>query len=197
MTEDVRNRPKLSNSQAQIELDKAEKQFEAFDQNVKSMTMDRMNLAPKEDIEPQLKMSSQQLSNSKDIYLKPKRSVSCREKFNENYREAWNYDKEYVHYTIQNNEIIGEDIDVWTKPYAGIPAEEWIVPVNKPVWLPRYLLEQLGRKGYHRMHMEDRSVGSGMEGQYYGQMAVDKYVERISVAAVTTRKPIFMGTRRF
>lgn len=195
MTEDLRKRPKLANSQAQIELDKAEEQFEAFDKNIKSMTMDRMNLAPKEEVEPQTKLSQQDIANSKEIYLKPKRSIPCREKFNEDYRQQWNYDKEYVNYIVENKEIIGESLDFWTKPYAGIPAEEWVVPANTPVWFPRYVLEQLGRKGYHRMHMEDRATGSGAEGQYYGQMAVDKYVERISVSPVIKRRSLSMGKR--
>ena len=199
MTEDIRKNPKLANSPAQQELDKCEKQFEKFDNDIKSMTMDRMNLAPKQDIEPQTKLSQVDIEKSKEIYLKPKKTIGCREKFNENYRDAYNFDKEYVHFIAENKEIIGESLDMWTKPYAGIPAEEWIVPVNKPIWGPRYLAEQIKRKGYHRLVMKENVISSADgAGQYYGQMAADTYIERLSATPVNNkRKSVFMGANSF
>ena len=35
------------------ELDKAQEQFDAFDKNIKDLTLDRMNAATKEEVEPQ------------------------------------------------------------------------------------------------------------------------------------------------
>ena len=46
------SRPKNVNSLAQKELDKAEKQIEAFEDGIKQLTMDRMNTAPVKDEEP-------------------------------------------------------------------------------------------------------------------------------------------------
>ena len=199
MTEEKRKpgRPKVSNSLAQQELDKAERQFEAFDDNIKEMTLDRMNSAPKLEQEPQTKLAQSEISKSKDIYLKPKRSISCRDKFNEDYRSQYNFDKEYVQFIAENKEIIGETIDIWTRPYGGMPAEEWEVPVNKPVWGPRYLAEQIKRKSYHRLVMQDRVIGSNQFGQDYGSMAVDSTIQRLDAHPVSKRKSIFMGANSF
>jgi len=186
------------NSESQKQLQEAEKQFEAFDQNIKDMTMDRMNAAPKQEIEPQTKLSQAEIEKKNDIYLKPFRSIGSKEKFNEDYRNQYNYDKEYVQFIAENKEIIGESLDVWTKPYAGMPAEWWKVPVNKPIWGPRYLAEQIKSKFYHRLVMQQNvSTGADGMGQYYGSMAVDTTVQRLDAIPVSTRKSIFMGAKSF
>ncbi len=175
------------------DLEKAEKQFEAFDQNVKDMTLDRMNEAPKAEQEAQTQMSAKALNNSKDVYLKPKRSLPTSEKFNEKFRADWEFDKEYVNFIAENKEIIGETINLWTKPYAGVPAEEWEVPANKPVWGPRHLAEQIKRCSYHRFVMENKIIESSTTGQMYGSMAVDTTVQRLDAYPVNQRKSVFMG----
>jgi hypothetical protein len=186
---------KSTSSSSQQELEKAEKQFEEFDENIKQMTMDRMNMAPKEDIEPQTKLSSRDIEKSKDIYLKPKRTISSREKFNEKFRDDYNFAKEYVQFIAENKEIIGEAIELWTKPFAGVPAEEWVVPTNKPIWGPRYLAERIKGCKYHRLTMQQNiATGTDGMGQYYGAMAVDTTVQRLDALPVSSRKSIFMGT---
>lgn len=192
------DKPKAKNSSSERELDRAQAQFEAFDSQVKEMTMDRMNQAPRPEVEQQTKLSSRQIENSKDIYLKPERSIGGREKFNEDYREQYNFQKELVHFTAENREIIGEAIELWSKPFAGMPAEFWKVPVNKPVWGPRYLAEQIKRKFYHRLVMqESRIIGSDGMGQYYGSLAADTTVQRLDAHPVSDRKTIFMGANSF
>jgi len=179
------------------ELKKAEKQIEAFEANVKEMTLDRMNMAPKEDVEPQTKLAQKDIEKSKDLYLKPKRTIGSREKFNENYREQYNEAKEYVHFIAENKEIIGENLDLWTKPFAGMPAENWEIPVNKPVWAPRYVAEQIKRKFYHRMVMRDQVTAGDNNMQYYGTMAVDNTIQRLDAHPVSSKKSIFMGAASF
>src|SRR5574338_713808 len=185
------------NSEGQKELEKIEKQFDAFDQQVKDLTLDRMNMAPKQEVEPQTLLSQKQIEKSKDIYLKPKRTIGSKEKFNETYREKYNFDKEYVHFIAENKELVGESLNMWTKPYPGMPAEEWDVPVNKPVWGPRYLAEQIKRKFYHRLVMQDRPTSSEGGMQYYGSMAVDTTIQRLDANPVSTMKSIFMGSGAF
>ncbi len=198
MTENTQNKPKTSNSQAQKELDKAEKQFETFDKQVQEMTMDRMSAAPKQEIEPQTKLSQKDIEKSTDIYLKPFRSIGCRDRFNEDYRNDYNFSKEYVHFVAEHKEIIGETIEMWTKPFAGVPAEWWKVPVGKPVWAPRYVAEQIKRKNYHRLVMqENRSIGADGMGQYYGSMAADTTIQRLDATPVSQRKSVFMGAVNF
>lgn len=190
-------RPPKVDSLGNKELDKAEAQFKEFDNQIKEMTMDRMNVAPKPDVEQQTKLSQKEIEKSKEIYLKPIRSIGCRDKFNEAYREKYNFDKEYVNFIAENKEIIGEELDFWTRPYAGLPAEEWKVPVNKPVWAPRYVAEQIKRKYYHRLVMQQNTTGGDHMGQYYGSMAVDTTVARLDAHPVSARKSIFMGAGSF
>ena len=194
----MKDKPTPRSSLGDKELDKAEAQFEAFDQNIKDLTLDRMNEAPKAEIEPQTKLSQNELNRAKEIYLKPKRTVGSPEKFNEKFREAYSFDKEYVNFIAENKEIIGESIDLWTKPYAGVPAEEWIVPVNKPVWGPRYLAEQIRRCTYHKLIMnENRTVGQDSMGMYQGEMVVDQVVPRLTAEPVIKSRSVFMRSNTF
>jgi hypothetical protein len=193
----MKEKPNL-NSESAKELDKVEKQFDAFKEDVDRMTLDRMNMTPKRDEDTQTHLSQQEIFKSKDIYLKPVKTVGCQDKFNEKWREDYNFQKQYVQFQAENKEIIGEEIDLWTRPFPGMPAEEWKVPVNKPVWGPRYLAEQIKRCYYHRLIMQP-NVGSGSDhaGQYYGSMAVDSTVARLDAIPVSTKRSVFMGATNF
>jgi len=187
-----------THSNAEKEMERLGKDFDEFKENVDSLTLDRMNAAPKLEIENQTKLSQNELFKAKEIYLKPYKTIGCQDKFNENYREEYNFAKEYVNFIAENKEIIGEDIDMWTRPFAGMPAEEWKVPVNKPVWGPRYLAEQLRGCSYHRLIMQP-NVGSGSDhaGQYYGSMAVDTTLQRLDATPVAAKRSVFMGSKTF
>lgn len=190
------NKPKV-NSAAERELDKAEKHLDAFENQVKDLTQDNLNMAPKFEQEQQTKLSSKEIEKNNQTYLKPKVSLGCRAKFNEDYRSQYNYDKEYVNFIAENKEIIGESIDLWTKPYAGVPYEEWVVPVNKPVWGPRYLAEQIKRCTYHKLVMEDRVTETNSTTSMYGQMVAKNTVNRLDAHPVTQRSSVFMGSKSF
>jgi hypothetical protein len=189
----VEKKPKIQEN----EMEKLQDQFDKFDANVKELTKDRMDMTPKVETEPQTKLAQSEIEKAKQIHLKPSRSIGSREKFNEQYREQYNFDKEYVQFIAENNEIKGDMIEMWTKPYPGMPAEFWQVPVNKPIWAPRYVAEQIKRKSYHRLTMEHRTAGGDGMGQYYGQMAVDTTIQRLDARPVSTRKSIFMGAVNF
>jgi hypothetical protein len=180
------------------ELEQIDMQFKEFDNQVKDLTMDRMNEAPKLEVEPQTKLSQKEIDKNNQLYLKPKRAIGSREKFNEKYREDYNFKKEYVNFTAENREIIGETITLWVKPFAGMSAEEWEVPVNKPVWAPRYVAERIKGCSYHRLQMQENiaTASDGM-GKYYGQMVVDTTVQRLDALPVSSRKSIFMGANSF
>lgn len=176
------------NSFGKRELDRAQEKFDKFDEDVKNLTLDRMNESPKEEREPQTQLTAQEFKKAPDIYLKPKRSMPPSphpktgkyEVFNEKFRDAYNYDKEYVPFIAENIEVGGEAINLWTKPYPGVAAEEWVVPVNKPIYGPRYLAERIKKCCYHRMHMEDHSVsGSDYAGTYVGGIIVDGIKHRL------------------
>ena len=176
----------------QKELDKVKDQFDKFDSEVKEMTLDRMNKAPKFDHENQTKLSSHEIVNSKDIYLKPAKTLSDNQKFNEKFRKAWEYAKEYVQFIAENKEIIGENIEIWTHPFGGVGAEYWEVPVNKPVWGPRYLAEQIKEKCYHRLSMQETPVSSGSQGQFYGKMIVENKIQRLDAYPASGKRSVFV-----
>lgn len=191
-------KPKTTNSLAEKELDKAEKQFEKFDNEIKEMTFDRANEAKKEDVEQQTKIANSDIDKMKDLYIKPFKSVSSREKFNEKYRKDFNYSMEYVQFIAENKEIIGDTIEIWTKPFAGMPAEFWKIPCNKPIWGPRHLAEQIKRCCYHRFVMQQNVLTeTAGAGQFYGSMAVDTTVQRLDAIPVSSRRSIFMGANNF
>ena len=191
------NKPNM-NSESEKELAKVEKQFDNYKENLDQMSFDRANLASKQDVEPQTKISQQDIAKSNDIYLKPNRTIAGRDKFNEDFRSQYNFDKEYVQFISENREIIGEEIEMWTKPYAGVPAEFWKIPVNKPVWGPRYLAEQIKRCNYHRFTMQQNTMTSADgTGTYYGAITVDTTIQRLDALPVSSRKSIFMGARNF
>lgn len=191
------DKPTPKSSLAEKELDKAEKQFKEFEDNINSLTMDRMNQAPKLEQEPIHKIAQADIADAKDIYLKPYRSISSPEKFNENYRSEYNHAKEFVYFIAEHREIVGEDIDVWTKPFAGMPCEWWKVPVGKPVWAPRYVAERIKGCSYHRLTMQNTITDSTGMGQFYGQMAVDTTIQRLDALPATKKRSIFMGAHTF
>jgi hypothetical protein len=184
-------------SASEQELDKVEAQFEAHKENIEQLTLDRMNTAPKLETEGP-KIAQKDLVDSKDIYLKPHRTIGCQDKFNEHYRDQYNFDKEYVRFIAENNEVVGETIDIWTRPYGGLPAEWWKVPVNKALWGPRYLAEQIKRCSYHRLTMNQKMITSeDGAGQYTGGITVDTTINRLDARPVSTRKSVFMGANNF
>lgn len=189
--------PKV-NSAGEKELIKVQKQFEDFDDQVQSLTLDRMNQAPKLDVEQQTKLSQKEISESKDIYIKPFKTVGCQEKFNEKFRDEYNFQKEYVYITAENHECIGETLDFWTKPFPGVPAMEWKVPCNKPVWVPRYVAERIKGCSYHVLSMnEDQSTDSDSLGTYKGRIVVDNIKQRLDAVPASKRRSIFMGANSF
>ncbi len=181
------------NSEGARELDKAKEQIDQFEASVKEMTLDRMNMAPKEETEPQLKISQKELNRIPDHYLKPVSVVSSPQKFNERFRDEYNFMKQYVCFIAEHNEN-SDVIEQWTRPYGGMPAEFWKVPTNKPVWGPRYLAEDIKKRCYHRLVMKESQTGHNGVGVMYGQLAADTTIQRLDARPVNPgRKSVFMG----
>lgn len=162
------------------DLEVASQNLDAFENQVKSLTMDEMNKVPVKQEEPQTKLSNREVAKSDGIYLKPDRSISCKEKFNEAYRDEYNYRKEYVRFIAENREVGGE-VEAWTRPFPGLPAEFWKVPTNKVVVGPRYLAERIAGCSYTRLSMDEgKSVGADGSGTYYGQLVATNKVQRLN-----------------
>lgn len=181
-------KPRASNSQAQQELDRAEAQLEAFEQNAKSLTLDQTRSAPREETESVTKLSQAEIEKMKEIYLKSNRSIASTEKFNEKFRDQYNYEKEYVRFIADHNEVKGDIIELWIKAFPGQPAEFWQIPTGKPVWAPRYVKDRINSCEYSRWVMEDRPTDSGGGIQYYGAMKVETLVKRLEARTVEQKK---------
>jgi len=193
MTETLKQKPRAADQVTRDELDKVEKQLDHTNEQIRSMSLDRMNLAPTRDSEGP-KLSQKELENYPGIYLKPNRSIGSKEKFNEDYRNEYNFAKEYVNFIANHNEVVGETIEMWTKPFAGMPAEFWKVPTGKPVWAPRYVAEQIKRCRYHKLVMRDNVVTAENHiGQMYGALAAEETIQRLDAHPVSAHKSVFMG----
>lgn len=180
------------------ELDQAQKQLDAFENDIKNLTLDRMNEAPKQELEPQTKISNREAQKANELWIKPERKIPDNQKFNEKFREDWNFAKEYVQFIAEHKEIIGETIEMWTHPFGGVGAEFWKIPTNKPVWAPRYVAEQIRKCTYHRLRMEQGNVVSrDSNGAYYGSLVADTTVARLTAEPVSQRKSVFVGASGF
>lgn len=178
------SRPRV-NADGQRELDRAEDTIASVQEEIKSFNPFESLNKPVQTAEPQLKLSDRELNRMDAPYLKPVRSINSKEPFNEKFRRSWEEAWKYVKCVVENYEIIGEDVEVWTKRFPGDPAHFWKVPVNKPVFMPRLLAEQLSQCKYHRLKMENNTVtnSDGM-GTYHGALSVDCVKERISAKPV-------------
>jgi hypothetical protein len=176
-------------------LNKLKEQEDDFKSQVEALD-DVAEKGKLEEVEPQTKLSQKEISKAKEIYLKPKVALPCRSAFNEKFRADWNFQKELVQFIAEHREIIGENIEIWTKKFQGTPYEYWEVPTGKPVWGPRYLAEQIKNCNYRRLVMNDTpSHIDPMFGgvQFSGNLVVDKQVQRLDALPVSNRKSIFMG----
>jgi len=180
-------------SESQKQLENVEKQLDSFTEQVKEAVSERSLKPVNMDYEPQTKIAQADLAKKKEIYLKPIRSISSKEKFNEKFRAAYDFAKQHVQFIAENHEIIGESIELWTKPFAGMPAEEWKVPVNTPVFGPRYLAEQIARKYYKRLKTEDRPVTVEGGITYTGQLVIDTTIPRLDARPVQSHKSVFFA----
>lgn len=191
--------PKI-NSESQRQLDKATEHLDTFTEKVMDLVEKRMNFDPSRasNAAPQTNLSQNEIQKKKDIYLKAARAIGSREKFNEKFRHSYEFDKEYVQFIAENKELIGSDIEMWTKPYPGMPAEYWLIPTNTPVYAPRYVAEQLKRKFYHRLKSDEkRYSGSHEMGDTMGMVVVDTTVQRLDAQPVSQKKSLFMGSTNF
>ena len=202
---ELAHKPKLKSGDAQREIDRVEANIEATRDSISALSLDELNKAPKHEVEQQTRMSTRELQNAKQTYLKPLKTIYAvdpktgkRPQLNPKFEAARNFDSQQVCFTAENNMMIGQKIEIWTLPYGGMPAEYWEVPCNTPVWGPRYLAEQIKRKCYHIIEMNQQTMtGADGFGSYTGAVEVKKTVQRLDAHPVSQNKSIFMGAVNF
>jgi hypothetical protein len=177
------NKPKV-NSEGQKSLDRAEEVLSHF----QSKTKEFNPFTGLNDIsvdEPQTKLSKQELAHTDAIWVEPirsiKRPVGGKDKATVHFKEEWKplheKDWEYVRCIVENNELIGEAVEVWTGKWGCDPAHFWKIPVNKPVMIPRHLAEQLSKCKYHRLKMEG-GLEAAQESNFVNKRIVADHVVR-------------------
>lgn len=187
------SKPKVSAS-AQRHLDKAEAQFDKYHEELKSLSQNDIKSAPVREEEMQTKLSQREIQKNNDLWLKPERTIPDRQTFNEKFRKDWEFAKEYVNFIAEHKEIVGEKIEIWTHPFGGVGASFWRVPVNKPIWGPRYLAEQIKSRTYVRYKTEDRVTQPGQDFTMYGTMVAESQIQRLDAYPVKQAKTHFMNS---
>lgn len=179
--------PKV-NSEGQKTLDRAVEKIDAFQEQAREFNpFTGLQNIPQ--TEQQTKISTREANQADAIWITPvrsiKRSTGGKDKATVHWDEKWqgqhDEDWKYVKCIVENNELIGEAIEVWTAKWGCDPAHFWKVPVNKPVMIPRLLAEQLSKCHYHRLKMED---GSEKVNFVNSRFVADHVVRRIDARPV-------------
>jgi len=195
-------RPRL-NAEGQKELDKVENQLSDMEGQRQSLNYDERLSAPKKEVEPQTKIAQSDMDKIDVIYLKPRRSYppapnpktgKVEEKFNERFRAHYEYMSQRVDFTAENYEVIGEAPVLWTKPFPGVNAEEWVIPTNKPVNAPRYVKERLENCGY-TVFKSSQSKISQDGVNYDGYMEIQERKNRLDARENSRKRVISMQNR--
>lgn len=176
------------------ELTQAVENLNTFNESISALTMDAVAKAPKLETEPQVLQSQREIAKEDGLYLKPDRSINSKEAFNEKFRNDFNYQTEYVPFIAENKEMIGETLELWTKPFPGVSAQFWKVPANKKVWGPRHLAEQISRKSYTRLIMEDRATNTEGGHTFYGQLAAANKIQRLDARPARGTRTVAMSS---
>lgn len=186
-------------ARAQEQLDRAEKKFEEYKDQINSLSDIDRSAVKQEEAEPQTKLSSREQSKllHNAIALKPSKTIGTPQKFNEKFREEYEFLKERVYFIAEHKELVGDMIEKWTRPFGGLPAEFWIIPSNKIVYGPRYLAEELKKCYYIRYKTEDRPVSESGGMTFTGAMIAETRVQRLDAIPVNDRRSVFMGASNF
>lgn len=187
-------RPRVD-TQGQAQLTAVEENLNATIAQAKEVNpIEARHFAPKLEREEQTKLSSQELRKNIMVLKPVKVLFAVGQKFDEKFRDSYNYDKEYVDFVYEHQEEKGAPLEMWTKPYPGVPAEMWIIPANKSVSAPRYVQKQIDQMNYiTRKYVDKAQVGSDFAGSYHGALEVENVVDRATTREVSKKVNVFMG----
>lgn len=157
-------KPHLDSGFGNKELDKVEKQFDAAEKDLAKLTVDEMRKAPLSLDPPQTKISKSEVEkydapvirHCKSQMMPIPKTGYDKAKFEKLIAE----DEELIKVVCENNEVIGEHIELWCGNYPGQILGFYKVPVNIPIWLPRKVARAIRRCKYHRVKMAQRPLHS-------------------------------------
>lgn len=179
-------KPELASGMAQKEVDRVEKQFNEQSERMQNFTQDKMQNAPVKEVAPQTEITKGQFMREDapritPVHAYPSRGGTKKPEQDGLRRKAW----EYVRCICENLECPGEDLDFWLKPpLSGEDCNNWKIPVNKVVMIPRHVAEHLASRKYHRLYMDENiTVMDTGFGQMKGQLTASKTVHRLNCRA--------------
>ena len=183
-------KPNLQSGFANRELEKVEKQFDKTDEELASLTVDEMAKAPLKTLEPQTKMSKKEVQEFDAPVIRhckgfqmtiPKSGVDPK------FKPLIEHDEEFIKVICENNEVIGEHIELWSGNFPGQICGFYQVPVNIPVYVPRKVAKRIRASRYHRIKMAERPMSQlqhemssdGVSSQPSGVITVTETKQRL------------------
>lgn len=172
-------KPQLSSGKAQQEIDRVEAQLDAAKEAIDNLSIDKIESeAPQaEELEQQTKISKKQEREYDAPVIKPFSSEPSPGMRNPKFQEVIKRcakktakAKELVRVIVENNEVIGETVEAWIGTLPGEPVTRWIVPVNMPIYIPRFVAEHLASRKYHRIKMADPESDPSMRQRLMSQV---------------------------
>jgi hypothetical protein len=181
-------KPRLSNRESNIELEKVEKQFEESEMNttahqMANLTLDERSHVPLQENDPQTKLSKKQLADMGYIIVKPKKRLGTSQKPEPKWQKEREHAWQLVKAILEHKESPGEVIEMWTHPFKGDSYDFWELPTNKPVLIPRHLANDVAASNYIQYKMEEDKknvVNEDGETVYIGKKVTTSRKSRLS-----------------
>jgi hypothetical protein len=179
-------KPKLASGFAQKEVDRLETEFDAKAVQMASLTQDAMNEAPVNELEPQTKMTKAKILEADAPKIVPSmtRTANGKKKPEQDAirKRGW----EYIRVIAENVELPGEKIEFWHKPmWAGEDCHFWQIPVNRPIYVPRFVAEHIRSRKYHRLTMQNEmTVETNQFGEMKGKLIATEVRQRLDCRVV-------------
>lgn len=132
-------------------------------EDMNALTVDAIEkMAPKVEVEPQIKLTAKQMAESEGaLYIEPRRKLPPFGKISEELKKKRDYDWEYVKGIYENYVVNGETLRFWYCIYPGDPDCEWEIPANRPVYVPRMIAKHLEEcQKYHTFDYVERPGAS-------------------------------------
>lgn len=143
-----------------------------LNQQMNDLTMDAINdMAPEAKYqEPEVQLSRKELAAQEGYFwIEPKRTLPAVGILPESQKKDHAHDWEYVRGIYENFVVAGEGVEFWLCKYAGDKDCLWLIPANKPVYIPRMVAKHLEEvQKYHKFkyHVDNVSMGQASSGDH-------------------------------
>ncbi|MGE5685183.1 MAG: hypothetical protein ACM3ZS_08585 [Nitrososphaerota archaeon] len=140
------------------DVDSLVKNVAEMGHEISQMSVDKINEMAPQPTEKELRLTAKQKASEEGVpFIEPQRVFKAFTAVPEKFKKAHAYSWEYVKGIYENYVINGEPLKF---RYNGeIPGEddaEWVIPCNKPVYVPRFIAKHLEEcQKYHSFSQVD------------------------------------------